>query len=106
MVVCIQIFILFSLKKIKNIYLVIVPVYNGGMDHIVGIKAPHLGELIQVLYVMLHINVQITISSLVHWVQHVNVQQLNTGFVKSSILIYLLSYIFLEWADMLRSGGG
>jgi hypothetical protein len=45
----------------KNICLVIVLVYNGGMVHIVVIKVHHLGERIQVLYVMQHINVLITI---------------------------------------------
>jgi hypothetical protein len=43
------------------IYLVIVRVYNGGMEHIVEIKAHHLGELMQVLCVMQHINVPIII---------------------------------------------
>ncbi len=45
----------------ENISLVIVRIYNGGMEHIVEIKAHHLGELIRVASVMLHINVQITI---------------------------------------------
>jgi hypothetical protein len=45
----------------ENISLVIVLVYNGGMELIVEIKVRHLGEPIQVRCVMHHINVRITI---------------------------------------------
>jgi hypothetical protein len=48
-------------KLMKIFCLVIVQVYNGGMEHIVEIKDYHRGVSMQVIYVMQHINVLITI---------------------------------------------
>jgi hypothetical protein len=60
MVVCLL--KIFYLELINEDFcLVIVRVYNGGMEHIVEIKVHHLGEAIQVRYVMHHINVRIII---------------------------------------------
>ena len=94
-----------------SIVLVIVLVYNGGMEPIVEIKVRHRGERILVRYVMRHINVRITILFPVHSVaqisqltQHVNVQQLNTGYVKYEFHSILASSgIFLEWVYVHRS---
>ncbi len=95
----------------SNICLVIVLVYNGGMEHIVEIKVHQVGALIQVIYVMHHINVRIIIWFPVHSevvfpkvTLHVNVQQLNIGYVKNEFRGILSRYeIFLEWLYMSRS---
>lgn len=61
-------------------------VYNGGMEHTVVTKVHQHGVLMQVLSVMQHINVRITILCRVHLVQvlcqhfqHANALQLNIG---------------------------
>jgi hypothetical protein len=95
----------------SNICLVIALIYNGGMEHIVEIKVHQVGARIQVIYVMHHINVRIIIWFPVHSevlfpkvTLHVNVQQINIGYVKNEFRGILSRYeIFLGWLYMSRS---